>query len=255
MRRLCLNLLLIGLMLVPLQTWAVSANDIDKLKESLSPDIKGCFFFMRGLNLLHKSGFLRDALHELTKQSNLAHMLQGKDDQSLFWQQGMRPFLDEMAFLYALSKTSVHERWLKWALWHGFKEDYRHPQRSLYRREKLISDRQLIDALPAIEADLMKAIRNNGHCASTHIRSMYLRWVHGEMYPVWRRLGFYLFSRDVLEDEDTIQRMRRVLEALMHDKDLPEVTRRSLSPEDVRSFQDRVVSAMQAYDKAREAQP
>jgi hypothetical protein len=211
--------------------------------------------FVKGLNLLHKSGFLKDALHELTERGNLSQLLRERDDPGLFWQQGMQPFLDEMTFVYALTRTSVSERWFKWALWHGFKDDYRHPEKSLYGREKLVSDKQLIDYLSEIEERLIRAIWMNGHCASSQIRSMYLRWVHGEMYPVWRRLGLYLFSQDFLDDADTIQRLRDVLEALIANKDLPEVRRRPLTPDEVRSFQDRVVDIIEAYDRERAARP
>jgi hypothetical protein len=167
----------------------------------------------------------------------------------------MQPFLDEMTFVYALTRTSASERWFKWAFWHGFKDGHRHPENSLYRREKLVSDKQLIDDLADIEERLIRAIWMNGHCASSHIRSMYLRWVHGEMYPVWRRLGLYLLSRDFLDDADTIQRLRDVLEALIANKDLPEVMRRPLTPDEVRSFKDRVVGIIEAYDRERAARP
>lgn len=233
----------------------MSSSDLARLKENLTPDIKGCIFFVKGLNLLHKSGFLKDALQELSERDDLSQLLRERDDPGLFWQQGMQPFLDEMAFVYALTRTSAYERWFKWAWWHGFKDDHRRPEKSLYRREKLASDKQLIEHLADIEDQLISAIWRNGHCASSHIRSMYLRWVHGKMYPVWRRLGVYLFSRDFLDDADAIQRMRDVLEALIDNKDLPEVRRRPLTPDDVQSFKDRVVGIIEAYDRERAARP
>jgi hypothetical protein len=253
MRRWSLQMLLLLLSLwIPVQSWAVSTSDLAQLKDNLSPDIKGCMFFVKGLNLLHKSGFLKDALHELTQRDHLSQFLREQDDPSLFWQQGMQPFLDEMTFLYALTRTSVSERWLKWALWYGFEDDGRRPERSLYRREKLISDKQLIERLDDIEEHLIRAIWLNGHCASSQIRAMYLRWVHGEMYPVWRRIGLYLFSQDFLDDADTVQRMRDVLEALVANKDLPEVSRRPLAPDDVQTFRDRVVGIIESYQKEHE---
>ena len=254
MRRRSLQILLLFLSFwIPAQSWAVSSSDLAELKENLSPDVKGCIFFVQGLNLLHKSGILKEALHELTQRDNLSQLLRERHDPGLFWQQGMRPFLDEMTFLYALTRTTVSERWWKWAFWYGFKDNYRDPEKSLYRREKLVSDKELIDHLDDIEEQLIRAIWLNGHCASSQIRAMYLRWVHGEMYPVWRRIGFYLFSQDFADDADTVQRMRDVMEALIANKELPEVHRRPLTPDEVQSFRDRVVGIIEAYNKEHDS--
>ena len=252
MRRSLCTRILVLVLFIPLPTWAASSIDFLALNEKLTPDLKGCVFFVHGLNLLHKSGFLKDALDELVSQENVSRMLRDKADENLFWQKGMQPFLDEMAFLYALTHTSVYERWWKWAFWYGFQKGDRHPEHSLYRREKLASDKQLLDALPHIEKELIKSIYKNGHCASTHIRSMYMRWVHGEMYPVWRRISLYLFSQDVLGNDDTIQRLWTVLAALMNGTALPDVRRRPLTIEEVLPFKDQVVGIIEGYERRRE---
>ena len=69
---------------------------------------------------------------------------------------------------------------------------------------------------------------------------------------MWRRIGLYLFSQDFLDDADTVQRMRDVLEALVANKDLPKVIRRPLAPDDVQTFRDRVVGIIESYNNEHE---